>query len=170
MLGSTVVGVSSTVFLAGCTTGQLTEAVNAVVVAANLTLGILESTGTVPPSVVMLVAPYLASVGQAVIDTNAEAQSTDTAAVKATKIAAIWANLVAGVALPSNAPPILATVIAEVVAAIKSLLAIVGNGTMQLVKLAQANNQFTMTRGDRRKLGQLTSEASDIKKRAMALK
>ena len=169
MLGASVAGLSGIFLTTGCTTGSLTEAVNAVVVAADLTLGVLEATGVVPPSIVMLVSPYLSSVGQAVIDTNTEAQSMDTAAVKAAKIAAIWANLANGVTLPPGTPAVVSTVLAEVVAAIKALLAIVNNGQLQLKRLGEAHSQYQMTRGDRHVMGQLTKKAMAIKTRAMAL-
>ena len=168
ILGAAV-GAGSALYLTSCTTGELTQSVNAVVVAANLALGVLEATGVAPAAIVMAVAPYLSSVGQAVIDTNTEIQSMDSAAAKATKIAALWANLVGGVALPVNAPAILVTVIQQVIAAIKALLAIVGAGQLQLGRKGATAPVYQLTRGDRRELGKLTSQAMQIKARAMAL-
>lgn len=170
MLQTSVLG-GAALYLTSCTQGELTQAVNGIVVAANLTLGILESTGAVPAAIVMLVAPYLSNVGQAVIDTNTEIQSADTTAAKAAKIANIWAALVSGVVLPPDAPAIIGTLVQQVVAAIKALLAIVGAGQVQLRRLGttQTVPLYQLTRGDRRELSSLTVQAMTIKSRANAL-
>ena len=170
VLQSAVLG-GSALYLSSCTTGELTQAVNGVVVAANLCLGILESTGAVPQAIVMLVAPYLSNVGQAVIDTNTEIQSADTTAAKAAKIANIWAALVSGVVLPPDAPAIIGTLVQQVVAAIKALLAIVGAGQLQLRRLGTTQNVplYELTRGDKREIGKLNDQAMTIKARANAL-
>jgi hypothetical protein len=165
-----IVGVS-TVLLQGCATGTMTQAVDAIVVAAELALNIVAATGTIPPNIMMLVSPYLVAVGQAVIDTNTELQSMDTDAVKATKVAAIWATLAQGIQWPSGTPALVVSIIAQVVAAIKSLLLIIGQAQMALPQAGlSAGSRYQLTRGDRHVLGGLVKRAMVIKTKAQGLK
>lgn len=95
-----LVGLLLVALLAGCGSGTVVTALELVTAASEAAVSTLEAAGQITPGTAIQIDSYLANVSAATQFAATELQSTDTTALKVSKIAAQFA----GIAVP-NLPP-----------------------------------------------------------------
>lgn len=106
--------------LAGCSSSAVRD-LELVVAGSEAVVAALESVGTIPAPIAAAVNVYMGQLSAFVDFATTELASTDTAAIKASKIAAEAAT-VAGPDLPPGTPALIATSISAVVTALATFL------------------------------------------------
>lgn len=155
------------VAITGCTVSTVTTVVTSVTIAAEAAVAVLSTQSGIDPNTLMIVSNWLQAVGPAVTATTTELASTDTAALKDTRIIAIWAAVVAP-NLPANTPPVVKTVVLSVQAAVQALVTYFQTPSTN-VRALRAINQYQLTRSDRSTLSSLGKRGGDIATNARKL-
>lgn len=106
--------------LTGCSSSTAIDTLNATVAAADAAVNSLEINGIVSQADALLTVNYLSAVAVASQSAAVELASADTAAIKATKITAYFANAAAPAI--SSAPPAVQASLAAVSAAVNAFL------------------------------------------------
>jgi|SRR5271166_1575886 len=109
-------------FLTGCGTSQVVNTLEAVIASAEVAVATLGATGTVPAGTVTSLDAYLKAIASATAFASTELASTDSPAVKATKIALEFGMVVAPV-LPPGIAQTVVVVIQAVTQAVANFLA-----------------------------------------------
>lgn len=107
--------------LPGCGISNVTTTLQLVIAAAEAAVGVLGSTGTIPPGTATLALNYLSAVSQATSFAATELASTDSSVMKAEKIIAKFASIAAP-NLPAGTPQTILAVIQAVVQAVTNFL------------------------------------------------
>jgi hypothetical protein len=150
-----------------CSISTLTTSLNAVVVSADAALAVLGVSGTIPAPAVALASNYLTAVAQATSLTAAEIASADTDAMKASRIADIWAQA----ALPNlkDVPPAVSVALIAVDAAVKAFVGSIHPAPVGLAAHAARNHVTKVGFADKRALGSIAHRAQDLAKRSATL-
>ena len=156
-----------TFVLVACTTSNLITSLQLVTDAVTVALPVLEAAG-VDPAALALAQTYLTSVSTATTQAVTELTSTDSAAVKAAKIASYFAAAVA----PDIGNPQVSAVVRAVAAAVQSFLALLNPAPTVAAKLAAAPQAQSakLSFGDRQKLGSIRKTAAKHLEQLAALK
>ncbi len=147
--------------LAACKT-SVTSSLQLVVSAADAAVGVLEATGTLPPDAATRIDRYLAGVSDATSFAATELASSDSAEVKALKIAQKFATVTAP-QLPPGTPQTVLSVIQSVVSAVLNFLQ-----TIQPLVPPGARSapvQIKVTDSDRKVLTEIDRRAQAVKAR-----
>lgn len=148
--------------LVACSSSTLITSLQLVEDAVTVAIPVLQAAG-VDPAALAQAQTYLTAVETATTQATTELASTDTAAVKAAKIASYFAAAVA----PDIGNAQVAAVVRAVAAAVQSFLALLNPGQAAAVAhlnqgqttVASAPQSAKLSLGDRRKLGQIRSSA-----------
>jgi hypothetical protein len=136
--------------------------------AATVAIPLLESTGVIQPGVGNIVLAYTAAVSKAASESSAELLTTDSTAVKGTKIIGYFA----GITVPALGPSVGPEVQALVNAITGALQAFLVNFTSPSAKAAIASGQadrFKLSSGDRHAIGGLQKKLAGTAAKAQGL-
>jgi hypothetical protein len=151
-----------------CSLSTLTTSLNAVVVSADAALAVLGVSGTIPAPTVALATNYLTAVAQATNLTATEIASSDTDAVKASRITDIWAQA----ALPNlkAVSPNVSVALIAVDAAVKAFVGSIHPAQPVGFSAHAARAHVTKVGfADKRALGSIARHAQDLAKRSASL-
>ncbi len=149
--------------LVACSTSNLITSLQLVEDAVAVALPVLSAAG-VDPAVLALAETYLTAVETATAQASTELASTDTAAIKAAKIAGYFAAAVA----PNIPNAEISAIIKAVAAAVQSFLALLNQGTAHLAVSPAPSVKLSF--GDRRALGEIRKQSESHLKQLAALK
>jgi hypothetical protein len=128
-------------FLVGCGTSQVVSTLDAVVASAQAAVSVLGAAGQIPPGTVALIDTYLKAVSQAAMFASTEINSSDSTAVRITKIVQQFAMITAP-NLPAGTAQNIVAVIQAVTQAIASFLTNlqpVGVGTTASIRFSKSD-------------------------------
>lgn len=140
---------------AACSTSTLVTDLNAIIAAVDAALPILQSTGAISPAAQQMATDYLTLVSNATSQAATEMQSNDSDVVKATKLAALFDNVVLP-AIPS-APQSLVADLNAIAAAVNAFENAVEASRAQ-ASPAQAR-KFHLTERDKTQLASIKAKA-----------
>lgn len=111
-----------TLGLVACSQSQVTETLALVVTAADAAVTTLQATGQIPPGTATLITNYLSEVSTGVSFATMELASTDSSALKASRIAQEFASITVP-NLPVGTATAIGATVAAVVSAVSNFLA-----------------------------------------------
>lgn len=159
--------------LVGCSQSQVTITLDLVVTAADVAVSTLETTGQIPAPIANEVTSYLGQVTTAVDFATTELATTDTAAIKATKITSEFAAL-ALPQLPPGGPAAIVATINAVAQAIGKFLATIQTTSAQLetpgaLAFAGSSGSAKLNSADKKALPKIAARNAAVKAKLKAL-
>ena len=152
----TAVLLALSVALTACSQSSVTLTLDLIVTAADAAVGVMQSTGQIPPGTATMITNYLGDLTTAVDFATTELASSDTAAVKAAKIAQEFAMIAAPNLPPGTASAIVSTIQA-VAKAVANFLASVQTAALNIQAVPAGANAFAG------KSGTLKLNSADMK-------
>jgi hypothetical protein len=160
--------------LVSCGQSDVTLTLDLVVTAADAALTTLEGSGQVSASTAGQVNSYLTQVTNAVTFTTTELASSDSDAIKSTKIAAEFASVIAP-NLPGGTALEIVAVVGAVAKSVTNFLALMSSTSAQL-RSAEGNAFFAaakgwkLSKGDQKALPKIAAKAAALRKRLQSVK
>jgi hypothetical protein len=155
--------------LVSCGQSEVTLTLDLVITAADAALTELQSTGQVSSGTTASITSYLNQIVTAVSFTTTELASTDSDAIKSTKIAAEFATVLAP-NLSSGTPLVIVATIGAVAKAVTNFLALMATTSAQLQTFEgnaffAAHKGWKLTKGDQKALPKIAAKAAALKAR-----
>lgn len=154
-----------------CSQSQVTITLDLIVTAADAAVSTLQATGQISPVEAALVQTYLTEVTDSVSFATTELASSDSSEVKAAKITANFAKIVAPQL--SGAPAAIVSTIGAVASAISNFLTTLTVTTAQLVQyensFAGAKKTFKINGADKKALKTIATHVTAVKVKLNAL-
>ncbi len=172
--GSAVAVLLACLLLVGCSSSAVRD-LQLVVAGSEAVVAALESVGTIPAPMAAAINVYMGQVSSFVTFATAELASTDTAAVKTSKLAAEAAT-VSKADLPPGTPALIATAIQAVATSLATFLGNIQTASnlasedlpppyASTFMAAKASKSGKMSKSDEKKLAELHARALALKAR-----